>query len=96
MKKSEQLISQSRCEENDIKAFSLLNKSIRERRLERFEDYIPELLDKGYSIRDDNYRYTIFGTKDGTIDYFPKANKVLIRDANKWFKQGFRWIIKNL
>ena len=96
MKKSEILREQSRSEDNNIKSFSLLNKSFREERLERFILHIDSLISKGYEIKEDNNKYTIDGTSFGIIDYFPKANTILIRKKNKWINSGFSWISKNL
>lgn len=34
---------------------------------------------------------------DGDImDYYPKSDKVLTRASNKWHKNGYVWLIKNL
>ncbi len=100
MKKSEELRKASQQEDNDFKAMQLLNKSLRENRLERFQDYIIPLQQKGYDIVEDNFKYTIDTDTQsimyGIIDYFPKANKLLIRQQNKWIKPGLVWINKNL
>jgi hypothetical protein len=41
-------------------------------------------------------RYT-FEIKDyGVIDFYPKANKLLIRKLNKWIKPALGWIILEL
>ena len=49
---------------------------------------------------ENNHKFTIDTDaqeeKFGVIDYFPKANKVLIRKDNKWIKPGLKWIITNL
>ena len=97
MKKSEQLISASRQEDNDIKSFALLTKALRESRSEKFiEDWLP-ILSKRYSIEQrNNGSYSINTQEYGIIDYYPKANKLLIRKDNKWVKPGLKWIIKNL
>jgi len=98
MKKSEDLHQQANKEDNDLKALGLYNKSLREGRMERFEQsFLPVLLKKGYEVAKDNYKYTI-DTYDefGILDFFPKANKLLIRKDNSWKKPGLQWIIKNL
>jgi hypothetical protein len=32
----------------------------------------------------------------GVVDYFPKANKVLIRKENSWKPHGLKWMLDNL
>lgn len=95
-KKSEELKQQSQQEDNDIKSYGLLTKALRESRSERFvEDWLPVLQTK-YVITDFGFRYAIETQEHGIIDYFPKANKVLIRKDNHWIKPGLKWIVKNL
>lgn len=100
MNKSEELRKQSQQEDNDFKAMQLLNKSLREHRLEKFQDYILALEQNGYDIVENNHKYTIDtdsqSIRFGIIDYFPKANKLLIRKDNKWIKPGLVWIKNNL
>lgn len=95
MKKSEELTSQQ--EDNDIKSFALACRALKEKRSEKFiEDYLP-VLNLRYPIeKRDNGSYTISTQDYGIIDYFPKANKVLIREENKWIKPGLKWIFNNL
>ena len=31
-----------------------------------------------------------------TLDFYPKANKVLIRQENEWIKPALRWMIANV
>lgn len=99
-KKSQVLHEQANAEDNDLKAMGIYNKVLREKRLERFETYLLDLEKQGYEIVENNHKYTIDTDtqeiKYGVIDYFPKANKVLIRKDNKWIKPGLNWIIKNL
>jgi hypothetical protein len=103
MKKSDELRDQANREDNDLKAMGLYNKSLREGRLERFEDtHLTQLLRAGYDVAhiEEQGKYTIDTdiqeTKYGLVDYYPKANKILIRKQNKWIKPGLKWIIKNL
>jgi hypothetical protein len=53
MKKSEQLIIEASMEDNDFKALSLLTKSIREGRIEKFENYIYKLEERMNKEKDD-------------------------------------------
>ena len=41
MKKSEELEQKAHTEDNDLKALGIYNKVLREKRLERFETYLP-------------------------------------------------------
>lgn len=96
-KKSEILREQSASEENDFRALAIGGKAIREERNERFvEKMLPELKAKYEVYERDNGSYTIDETPFGVIDYFPKANKVLIRKDNKWHDMGMKWMRKNL
>ena len=97
MKQSEVLLSASQNEDNDIKAFALQCKALREARSEKFiEDWLP-LLSKRYPIElRNNGSYSITTERFGIIDYFPKANKLLIRKEGAWVKPGLRWIVKYL
>jgi hypothetical protein len=94
MKKSEQLKIESQKEENDIKSFALGAKVIREERIEKFEEtWLPKLKER-YTVHYDAnaHRYT-FTTDHGVIDFYPKANKLLIRSISQWIKPGLTWII---
>ena len=98
MNKSEELNKQLSEEDNDLKALGIYTKILREERLERFEHYIPQLILKGFNITDfeSQGKVTIEPTKFGIIDYYPKANKILIRKDNNWIKPGLQWMITNL
>jgi hypothetical protein len=98
MKKSQELYKQANEEDNDLKALGLYTKSLREGRLENFkQSYLPLLLKKDYEVAEYNNKYTIDTYSEfGVLDFFPKANKILIRKDNKWIKPGLQWIIKNL
>lgn len=96
MSKSEELIKQSQKEDSDLKALGLMTKAIREKRQERFEDILEPLNQKYDIIPRQNGSYSIFTDKYGVLDYFPKANNLLMRKNSKWFKPGLKWIINNL
>ena len=97
MKKSEQLRKEASMAESDQQCLGLHTKAMREERLERFEEeWLPLLREKTaveYFFIPNNY--TMKHNNFGTIDYYPKANKVLIRKQNKWIKPGLQWLIKN-
>ena len=98
--KSQELKQQAQQAESDFEYMSLMKKSLREARLEKFEQYVIDIERKGYDISYANYKFTIDtdaqSEKFGVIDFFPKANKVLMRNENTWVKPGLNWIIKNL
>ena len=96
MKMSEQLKKEAQQEESDFSYMAKMNKSIREARLERFEDGYAEKLESNKCIVIPfNGSKVVIDTqteKHGIVDYYPKANKILIRKDNKWLTQGLRWI----
>lgn len=93
---SERLMSLSRQEDNDIKSFALMCKALREQRCERFDKWLPIIQSQYDVVLRPNSSYQITTQKFGIIDYFPKANKVLIRKDNDWKKPGLKWLIDNL
>ena len=97
MKKSEQLRQEAAREDNDFRAMSLMNQGLREERAENFDESYLGPLESKYDVTlRSNGSYTITTTVYGVIDFFPKANKLLIRKDNKWIKPGLKWIINNL
>jgi len=99
--KSEDLLQQSQQEENDFKALALSTKSLREARLERFEEnnYVQLLKESNCIVIPFDGRKIIIDTQTeeyGILDYFPKANKILIRKTNTWKAQGLKWMFNNL
>jgi len=97
MKKSEQLEVEANQTENDLAALGIFTKAIREKRSENFEEYWLEKLQCDYKCEEvSEGKFTIYDTKFGTLDFFPKANKVLIRKQNKWNKPGLKWMVNNI
>lgn len=96
--KSDELKKLAESEENDLKAMGIYRKVVREENLERFEQYKVMLLKNGYDLTEfeDQGKIQIEPTKYGIIDYYPKANKVLIRNGNKWICNGLDFIILKL
>lgn len=100
-KKSELLKQKAAEADSDQASLGLMTKSLREKRLEKFQDFMPKLERLGYDVVQETVgKYTIDTDsneiKFGTVDYFPKANKVLIRKDNDWIKPGLKWINDNL
>jgi len=103
MKKSEIYHQRAQEANHILAALGMETKALREERKERFEEtWLPKLMQREVIVTYFAFpasKYEICYMKDGiqeTIDYFPKANKVLIRSKNKWIKPGLRWIVKNL
>ena len=44
------------------------------------------------------YTLNLFNKEDetATIDFYPKADKLLIRQENRWVKSALNWLIENL
>lgn len=95
MTNSDKLREQLASEENDLKALGIGKKLIREERSEKFEEtWLPKLRAKCNVIYDaQTGRYTFELNGYGVMDFYPKANKVLIRKLNKWKQPGLKWII---
>lgn len=95
--KSSKLLCESRTEENDLKSLSLFNRSVREKRIEVFENEWVERLNNIVDLeKRNNGSYSFYTDEYEMIDYYPKANKILIRKDNKWIKPGLKWIIENI
>jgi hypothetical protein len=93
---SKNLLKLAEEEKNDFKAYNLACQALRKSRSERFiEDWLP-VFKKKYSISEIQGKYTFTTEKYGVIDFFPKANKVLIRKENNWHQMGLSWLIKHL
>ncbi len=93
MKPSEKLKAEAQEEENDLAALGLYTKALRAKRKEKFEDdWLAKLEAQTEVIKRDNGSYT-FNSKYGLIDFYPKANKLLIRRQCKWIKPGLKFII---
>lgn len=96
-KRLEQLRKEYDNEDNDIKAFGIGGKIIREERKDRFEDVWLEKIKARYPTElRANGSYAITTDTHGIIDYWPLANKLNIRKGNRWIKPGLRWMINNI
>lgn len=100
MKESDRLKEEAKQIDNDLAYMGAMNKVMRQERVERFEPWLEELKQSTsiISIVSDNAqgKHTITTENYGVVDYFPKANKILIRKENKWVQQGLRWIRHHL
>lgn len=95
MTNTDKLREQLATEENDLKALGIGKQLIREERNERFEDkWLPKLQAKCNVKHDDQMgRYTFELNGFGVMDFYPKANKLLIRKLNKWKQPALKWLI---
>ncbi|MCJ7802738.1 MAG: hypothetical protein MUP82_10325 [Candidatus Marinimicrobia bacterium] len=72
-------------------------KQFRSDRLQNFkEKWLPILLREVEVSERENGSYTFELPEFGIIDFFPKANNLLIRKNNEWKKPGLEWLIKNV
>lgn len=97
MKKSEKLRIEAQSAEKDYELLGLDRKIRREERAETFEDkWLQVLLEKVNVTYDDKTgKYTMKHKRLGTLDFYPKSNRILIRAGNKWYIRGLQWLIKN-
>lgn len=88
-------------EDNDLVYLGKARKMYRQERLETFVEFYEKLIVEPLitSITE----HTIQGkfeikttTKYGIVDYYPKADKILIRYSNTWKTKGLNWIKKFL
>lgn len=97
MKKSEELMIQANQAEDNFKYMALYSKSIRQKRLENFEDnYSYRLIEKNCLVKQYDGQKVVINTQTeewGIVDFFPMADKVLIRKENAW-RTGFNWLDK--
>lgn len=93
MKKSEQLRLEAASEDNDFKAMRITSQMIREKRLETFQEKWLEKVSAVFTVVErPNGSYSITTDRNGIIDYYPKANKVLVRKDNKWHNNGLNFL----
>ena len=96
MKESERLRIEAEKTDNDLKALRKYTKVLRAERKEKFkETWLEKLQEQTKITKRKNGSYT-FDSKYGLIDFFPKANKLLIRKQNKWKKPALKFIVRNI
>ena len=84
-------------DEDDPEGFKMLNlskKLTRAKRAEKAEAFKERLIAKGFEVTTGHAAgcITIRPTDFGILDFYPKANKVLIRTSNKWITDGKQWL----
>ena len=96
MKESERLRIKAEQTDNDLAALGKYTKALKAERKEKVEEtWIEKLQEQTEVTKRDNGSYT-FDSKYGIIDFFPKANKLLIRKQNKWKKPALKFIVRNI
>lgn len=95
IKASDQIREKLESEDNDLKALGLGTKLIKEERKERFEENWLPLIKELCDVQHDSAcgRYTFELEGEGVVDFYPKANKLLIRKKNRWVKPALKWLI---
>lgn len=98
MKKSEEIRQEANQEESDFKYMKKLNDAMRQERLENFEENWLRAFQKSDNIQDvtevpSSVKWVITTKNYGILDFYPKANKVLVRRDNKWKKPGLKWLV---
>lgn len=92
--------SESSTQENNSPSGSKFNKELKQVRLDYFEEELKEnLISNDCIIAPFDGSKIVIDTqsnKYGILDFFPKANKVLIRKENYWKEAGLKWIKDNL
>jgi hypothetical protein len=90
---------------DDFKAFNEMRNEMRETRSNNFkEKWLPifkENLGDDIKYNDKKGCYEIDFREKGIgrhiiLDYYPKANKTLVRHENKWYKPGLKYLIENV
>ena len=72
------------------------NKQARNNNLADFQDYVLEGLRVMYPIvKNRSGSYTL-RSPHGSIDIFPKANKLFFRKTERWKNDGLAWLCNNL
>ena len=100
MKESERLKMEADKDDsdNDFRCLNWARKIQRAKRKEKFEEkWLPKLMRNEVVVTDWGNKYVICYIENDTqktVDYYPKANKSLIRHLNKWVHPGLDWIIK--
>jgi len=85
--------------DNDFRALAESTKRMRDERAQRFSDeWLEPLRQRVGEIAHDSAmeKYSFEHAPYGKIDYYAKANKLLIRERNQWIKPGLKWLIKNV
>lgn len=87
-------------EDNDLAYLGKMRKVRRQEKVEVFALWLELLLKADNTIsvieHDIQGKFEIKTTNYGVVDYYPKADKVLIRRENKWNTKGLNWLKKHI
>jgi len=65
--------------------------------IQYFEKVVLQFLGLEYEVeKRENGSWSLEHSEYGTIDIFPKKQRLLIRQENKWHSNAFNWINENL
>lgn len=96
MKESQKLKQEADKLDNDFAYMAAMRKVKRQERVEVFEDYLKKLKNiKSITFLNSDLiqgKHTFNTDKYGIIDYYPKADRLLIRKTNKWYHHGLNWL----
>ena len=73
-------------------------KKEREKKQQDFEKTLLKELKEKYKVISypEQCKYSIWNTIHGIVDYYPRADRILIRKDNHWISDGLAWINQNL
>lgn len=94
---SKQLEAVANQEDNDLAYLGKTRKMYRQKNVETFAEWYDRVIASPLVVSIINHermgKYEIrTTTKYGVVDYYPKANKILIRYSNTWKTHGLNWI----
>lgn len=95
----EELKLKADSEESDSKYLGLQKKVIREKRNLKFNEKWLEKIKNSPKVKEfqeKEYSYYLVLDNGYRIDFYPKANKLLIRNQNKWLYKALNWLINKL
>ena len=78
--------------------WNISKKIKKQKRLIKFEKYISILKKYGYIIAENELqsKFLIVTETFGTIEYYPKSDKLFIQNKKIWLNYGFKWIKSKL
>lgn len=83
---------------HDFSGWNISKKIKKQKRLIKFEKYISILKKYGYIIAENELqsKFLIVTETFGTIEYYPKSDKLFIQNKKIWLNYGFKWIKSKL
>lgn len=96
MKESELLRIQANEALNDEYCQYLNEKADRAERSERFKEYYLLILQESEKVKqvtEKNHMFVVDFVDGLSVDYYPKADKVLLKKAHQWKTNGLSWLL---